>query len=79
MFVMNRFDKKTNITPDRVSDNLKQEVSLVIPVDDATAVKAVNRGVPFVIDSKNQPIARGIFALADSVRTRSEEKEFVPK
>jgi len=79
MFVMNRFDKKTNITPDRVSDNLKQEVSLVIPVDDATAVKAVNRGVPFVIDNKNQPIARGIFALADSVRTRSEEKESVPK
>ena len=79
MFIMNRFDKKTNITPDRVSDNLKQEVNLVIPVDDATAVKAVNRGVPFVIDSKNQPIARGVFALADSVRNRSVEEETVGK
>lgn len=79
MFIMNRFDKKTNITPDRVSDNLKQEVNLVIPVDEATAVKAVNRGVPFVIDSKNQPIARGVFALADSVRNRSVEEETVGK
>ena len=75
MFVMNRFDKKTNITPERVSDNLKQEVSLVIPVDDATAVKAVNRGVPFVLDSKNQAVARGVFALADGIRARSEEEE----
>jgi hypothetical protein len=30
----------------------------------------VNRGVPFVIDSKNQPAARGIFSLAEGVRAR---------
>ncbi|MDX1377228.1 MAG: response regulator [Anaerolineales bacterium] len=70
MFIMNRFDKKTNITPDRVSDNLKQEVALVIPADDATAVKAVNRGVPFVLDNKNQPAARGVISLAEGIRTR---------
>jgi pilus assembly protein CpaE len=70
MFIMNRFDKRVNITPERVADNLKQEVALVIPADDATAVKAVNRGVPFVLDNKNQPIARGVFALAENIRTR---------
>lgn len=70
MFVMNRFDKKVNITPERVADNLKQEVALVIPADDATAVKAVNRGVPFIVDNRNQPIARGVLALADAIRTR---------
>jgi pilus assembly protein CpaE len=70
MFIMNRFDKKVNITPERVADNLKQEVTLVIPTDEPTAVKAVNRGVPFVLDSKNQPIARGVFALAENIRTR---------
>lgn len=70
MFIMNRFDRKVNITPERVADNLKQEVALVIPNDEATAVKAVNRGVPFLVDNKNQPVARGVLALAEAVRTR---------
>jgi pilus assembly protein CpaE len=70
MFVMNRFDKRINITPDRVTENLKQEVVSVIPFDEQTATKAVNRGVPFVLDSKNQPAARGVFSLAENVRAR---------
>jgi pilus assembly protein CpaE len=75
VFIMNRFDKKVNITPDRVADNLKQEVSYVLPIDDTTAVKAVNRGVPFVLDNKSQPIARGIFALADIIRSKVSEQD----
>ena len=70
LFTMNRFDKRINITPERVAENLKQEVSSVIPLDEQTVTKAVNRGVPFVIDSKNQPAARGIFSLAEGVRAR---------
>jgi pilus assembly protein CpaE len=70
LFTMNRFDKRINISPERVAENLKQEVSSVIPLDEQTVTKAVNRGVPFVIDSKNQPASRGIFSLAESVRAR---------
>jgi len=75
LFVMNRFDKRINITPDRVAENLKQEVVSVIPFDEQTATKAVNRGVPFVLDSKNQPAARGVFSLAESVRARVAAQE----
>lgn len=75
MFIMNRFDKKTNITPDRVADNLKQEVVMIVPMDDATTVKAVNRGVPFVLDNKNQPAARAVFALAESLQSRIAAEE----
>lgn len=75
LFVMNRYDKRINITPDRVADNLKQEVASVIPLDEGTATKAVNRGVPFVLDSKNQPAARGVFSLAESVRARVAAQE----
>ena len=75
LFVMNRFDKRINITPDRVAENLKQEVVSVIPLDEGTATKAVNRGVPFVLDSKNQPAARGVFSLAESVRARVAAQE----
>jgi pilus assembly protein CpaE len=70
LFVMNRFDKRVNITPERVAENLKQEVASVIPLDEAVVTKAVNRGVPFVLDGKNQPAGRGIFSLAESVRAR---------
>ena len=75
LFVMNRYDKRINITPDRVAENLKQEVVSVIPLDEQTATKAVNRGVPFVLDSKNQPAARGVFSLAESVRARVAAQE----
>ena len=75
LFVMNRYDKRINITPDRVTENLKQEVVSVIPFDEQTATKAVNRGVPFVLDSKNQPAARGVFSLAESVRARVAAQE----
>ena len=75
LFVMNRYDKRINITPERVAENLKQEVALTIPLDEATAIKAVNRGVPFVLDSKNQPVSRGVYMLAESIRGRVAAQE----
>jgi pilus assembly protein CpaE len=76
LFVMNRYDKRiSNITPERVAENLKHEVSLVIPLDEATATKAVTRGVPFVLDNKAQLAARGVFSLAESVRARVAAQE----
>lgn len=75
LFAMNRYDKRVSITPERVAENLKQEVSSVIPLDEATVMKAVNRGVPFVLESKNQPASRGIFSLAESVRARIAAQE----
>lgn len=75
LFIMNRYDRRINITPERVAENLKQEVTLAIPLDEATATKAVNRGIPFVLDSKNQPVSRGVFSLAESVRARVAAQE----
>jgi len=75
LFVMNRYDKRINITPERVAENLKQEVALTIPLDEATVTKAVNRGIPFVLDNKSQPVSRGVFLLAESVRGRVAAQE----
>jgi pilus assembly protein CpaE len=75
LFAMNRYDKRITITPERVAENLKQEVSAVIPLDEATVMKAVNRGIPFVLESKNQPASRGIFSLAEGVRARIASQE----
>ena len=68
VFSMNKFDKRIAITPDRVGDNLKQEVVAVIPLDERVVVPAVNRGIPFILDNKTQPSSRGILSLAESVR-----------
>lgn len=68
VFCMNRYDKRIAITPDRVGDNLKQSVAAVIPMDERAVVPAVNRGVPFILDNKTQPAARGILSLAENVR-----------
>lgn len=83
VFSMNRFDKRISITPERVSENLKHEITAVIPLDEKVAITAVNRGVPFMLDGKSQPIGRGIFALAEAVRARlialESEKEVAPR
>lgn len=70
LFVMNRYDKRIGITPEKVADNLKVEVAATIPVDDRVVIPSVNRGVPFMLGNKNQPATRGILSLAEKVRAR---------
>jgi pilus assembly protein CpaE len=78
-FVMNRYDKRiTAITPERVADNLKQEVLAVIPLDERVVIPSVNRGVPFVLDNKTQPCARGVFELAEKLRAKLMKLEGEP-
>jgi pilus assembly protein CpaE len=68
--IMNKYDKRIAITPEKVGENLKQEVLAVIPLDERTVIPAVNRGVPFMLDNKAQPAARGIYTLAEALRAR---------
>jgi len=81
VFMMNRYDKRIAITPERVSDNLKQEVAVTVPLDEKVVITSVNRGVPFMLDNKAQAVARGILSLAEIVRSRLatlEKNEEVP-
>ncbi len=75
VFTMNRFDKRIAITPERVSENIKQEIAAVIPLDERIVIPAVNRGIPFMLDNRIQPAAKGIFAVAEAVRTRLSNLE----
>ncbi|MFN2121772.1 MAG: response regulator, partial [Anaerolineales bacterium] len=71
IFVVNKYDKRIGITPERIGENLKEKVSAVIPLDERTVIPAVNRGIPFMLDnSKMQPVARGIFTLAEALRAQ---------
>lgn len=70
VFTMNRYDKRIAITPERVSENLKHEISAIVPFDEKIVITAVNRGVPFILENKAQPVGRGILSLAEAVRAR---------
>jgi pilus assembly protein CpaE len=73
LFVMNRYDKKIAITPEKVGESLRQEISLSIPYEDRTVSFSVNKGIPFVVDQKTAPVTRSIYALADLCRQRIDQ------
>jgi pilus assembly protein CpaE len=70
MFIMNRYDKRISIAPEKVGESLRQEIVAVIPLDEKIVVNSVNRGVPFMLDNKSQPIGRSILSLAELIRER---------
>lgn len=71
-FIMNQYDRRIGITPEKVGESFKQEIAAVIPYERGTVVSAVNRGMPFMLVSKNKslPVARAMFNLAEVVRQR---------
>ncbi len=79
LFLMNKYDKRITITPERVSANLKKEFTVILPFDERIVVPSVNRGVPFMIDPKNrsQPVAKGITSVAEAVHKFLMEPESV--
>ena len=70
LLTMNRYDKRIGITPEKVGENLKIELAATIPLDEKTVIPSVNRGVPFILGTKNQPVSKGILTLAESIRER---------
>jgi pilus assembly protein CpaE len=74
IFVMNKFDKRIGITAEKVSENLKQEISTVIPFEERVIV-SVNRGIPFLLVDKSRPLSRSILTLAEVVRKRISDIE----
>ncbi len=75
LFVMNRYDRRIGITAEKVSENFKHEIVATLPLDERIVVPSVNRGLPFMVNNKSQPIARGILALTEVVRQRLSQVE----
>lgn len=73
LFVMNRFDKRISITPEKVGESFKHEVSAVLPYDERTVIPSINRGRPFILENKSSPISRAFLSLAEIVRQRLVE------
>jgi pilus assembly protein CpaE len=70
LLVMNRYDKRIAITPEKVGESFRHEVSAVIPVDEHVVVPSINRGLPFMLGDRSKPISRSLLELAEAVRIR---------
>jgi len=73
--VMNRFDKRRSVTPERIAEIVKSEVVAVVPLQERLVIPAMDRGIPFLIQNKNHPVSSGIYDLAEAVRQRITELE----
>ncbi len=70
LFVMNRYDKRVAISPERVGTTLKQPVVATVPFEERVISNSVNRGIPFAPENKSLPSAKAIFDLAELIKSR---------
>ncbi len=73
LFVMNKFDKRIGITPEKIGESFKQEVVAVLPSDERVIIPSINRGVPFMLGDHSRPISRSYLSLAEVLRQRLNE------
>jgi pilus assembly protein CpaE len=76
LFILNKTDRRSGITAEAVSENLKQAVEGEIPLDDRTVATSVNRGEPLLLGDNSRPIAKNLLDLLATVKQRlmTEEK-----
>jgi pilus assembly protein CpaE len=78
IFIMNRFDRRITISPEKVAESLRQPVLVNIPVDETGQLNtSIIKGIPLVQDKKANPISKAIIALADLARERLAKLENV--
>lgn len=75
VFIMNKFDKRIALLPEKIGESLKQEISAIIPFEERIVLNSINTGVPFMIDNKAQPIGKSMLALADIVKEKIKKLE----
>jgi len=68
LHIMNRYDKRIAISPEKIGESLRQEIVAQIPLDERVVALSVNRGVPFMIDNKTQPIGKSILTLSEQIK-----------
>jgi pilus assembly protein CpaE len=77
LFVMNKFDKRIGITPEKIGESFKQEIVAVLPADERVIIPSINRGVPFMLGDHSRPISRSYLSLAEVLRQRLNENSNV--
>jgi pilus assembly protein CpaE len=77
LLVMNKFDKRIAITPEKISESWQRDFACVIPLDERTVIPSTNRGTPFMLQSEqlSKPIARAFLTLTEIIRSHIAQLE----
>ena len=73
MLVVNKIDRRTGITAQMIEDNIKHPVVGQIPLDEATVLNSINRGVPYMVDGRVKPVAQATAQLIDRLVTEFQK------
>jgi pilus assembly protein CpaE len=79
VFVMNRYDRRIAISPERIGESLKQHVSVAIPLEEKVINYSINRGIPFYVDNKNIPAGKAIADLANTIKDLIKKSSETPQ
>jgi pilus assembly protein CpaE len=75
LFVMNRFDQRRSIAPERVGASLHQNVAMTIPFDDVYVNNSMNKGVPIVMENRTYAVSKAVYMLASAIREKITQVE----
>ena len=70
LVAINQYDKRIEITPEKLGETLKKEITVVIPLSTEIVITSINRGIPFMLQKQTfaQPLGRAILELVEAVR-----------
>ncbi len=75
IFIMNKYDKRIALLPEKIGESLKQEINAVIPFEERIVLNSINTGIPFMVDNKSQPIGKSMLAFAEIVKEKLKRLE----
>lgn len=78
MFILNKYDKKIAISPERIGESLRQEIAAVIPFEEKVVDNAINQGKPFILENKTLLVSKSIISIAEKIPqiiTANNEKD----
>jgi pilus assembly protein CpaE len=75
LLVMNGFDERVNISPEKVNKTFQQEIAALIPLEHQVVIPSINRGLPFMLqgDILAKPLGKAYLSLAEAIRQRFKE------
>lgn len=76
LFILNFYDRRSGISPERISESLHQEIVLALPLDEKYELReAVKRGVPLMMQSRSHIFSKNIFLISNKIQEKISQFE----
>ncbi|MEE4194041.1 MAG: response regulator [Anaerolineae bacterium] len=74
MFILNFFDRREHISPERISESLHQKIELALPIDEKFEVReSIKRGIPLAVENRSNILSKNIFLLSNRIEERLKQ------